>query len=318
MEHIQDTDEIKSDYELLRESKIARNQKRLAELGLHNKPPALRAPNNEIGRSTTKPRLLKETSELAPTRRSQRSCAIAQRTVSDSKVSDQGRNDIQERTEDVLSALELKRPEQNSRKRQRPATERSTSDSIPLGGKIITRFIHLNLDEIISSYLGQQLEESGKAAVVYESAKFSQHQNVTFNKYAGVLEWKNALFLWVNLNQGETINEFLQDGKQMTWFGGSSMNEKTPVIQRLIAVGKQAALAKENGAMEEHVILWVRYFDKRGGLPYICLGRCGYQSHEPTSQPLKFIWNLLDYEELMVSKVDGGESVFKRILDGGS
>jgi hypothetical protein len=47
-----------------------------------------------------------------------------------------------------------------------------------------------------------------------------------FNKYSGVVEWRNALFIWVNIGfpNNEYSNRFLDGGKLMTWFGGSRMN----------------------------------------------------------------------------------------------
>lgn len=53
-----------------------------------------------------------------------------------------------------------------------------------------------------------------------------------FSKYSGVVQWNNAYFLWVNItpsnlqkksNDDSYPNEFLENGKMMTWFGGSLM-----------------------------------------------------------------------------------------------
>lgn len=55
-----------------------------------------------------------------------------------------------------------------------------------------------------------------------------------FSKYSGVVQWNNAYFLWVNIppsrnsqsKSSEEVsypNEFLDNGKKMTWFGGSLM-----------------------------------------------------------------------------------------------
>jgi hypothetical protein len=57
----------------------------------------------------------------------------------------------------------------------------------------------------------------GKAFVMEESAQLCSHHsgNISFNKYSGVQEWKNALFLWVNLgNGGDVVNEFLDSGRK--------------------------------------------------------------------------------------------------------
>ena len=59
-----------------------------------------------------------------------------------------------------------------------------------------------------------------------------------FSKYSGVVQWNNSYFLWVNILSSDLRtknsnkndrdgdfhpNEFLEKGRKMTWFGGSSM-----------------------------------------------------------------------------------------------
>jgi hypothetical protein len=84
------------------------------------------------------------------------------------------------------------------------------------------------------------------------------------------------------------------------------MHDETNVILRLLKVGKRAARGELSA--DSGLVLWVRKYDKkiRGFTPYICLGRLSYYSHEPGSRPIKFIWNLLDYEELMAKMSAGG------------
>ncbi len=48
----------------------------------------------------------------------------------------------------------------------------------------------------------------------------------SFSKYSGVLEWSNCIFLWVNLEGASGYdNNFSQDGRFVTWFGGSRMHK---------------------------------------------------------------------------------------------
>ena len=180
--------------------------------------------------------------------------------------------------------------------------------------------------------LGKLMANSGKAFVMEETARRSGFKNlgkVSFNKYSGIQEWGNAaLFLWVNFGapKSEVVNEFLDGGRevrhkwiqqcfvytvsrylslrcryfdQLTWFGGSKAHEETRAIKRLLHIGKMAA----NGELDdsEGLLLWGRQFDtltKSQG-PYVCLGRLAYKTHYPRSRPLKFIWRLLDFEQLM-------------------
>ena len=49
----------------------------------------------------------------------------------------------------------------------------------------------------------------------------------SFNKYSGVVEWKNAIFLWINigLQNSEFPNNFLYNNTCITWYGGQRMYE---------------------------------------------------------------------------------------------
>ncbi len=56
-----------------------------------------------------------------------------------------------------------------------------------------------------------------------------------FSKYSGVVQWNNAYFLWVNISPVPVAasssvvyeNKFLENGRRMTWFGGSLMRPGT-------------------------------------------------------------------------------------------
>ena len=71
--------------------------------------------------------------------------------------------------------------------------------------------------------LGEPLAHFGKAAVMAAANCGSAPK---FSKYSGVCEWNNCVFLWVNVMKkvgagyGNTFNE---EGRFMTWFGGSKM-----------------------------------------------------------------------------------------------
>jgi hypothetical protein len=72
--------------------------------------------------------------------------------------------------------------------------------------------------------LGEPIEQFGKAAVM---AAANHGSAPKFSKYSGVCEWNNCVFLWVNVMKkvgagyGNTFNE---EGRFMTWFGGSKMS----------------------------------------------------------------------------------------------
>lgn len=76
------------------------------------------------------------------------------------------------------------------------------------------------------SSLGETIDAYGKAAVMAAANNGIQPR---FSKYSGVCEWRNCVFLWVNIMKaackGGYNNTFNEKGRFMTWFGGSKMSE---------------------------------------------------------------------------------------------
>ena len=65
-----------------------------------------------------------------------------------------------------------------------------------------------------------------------------------FNKYSGVVEFRNAVLLFINVNGSNYTNTFDTPEKgpgagemQVTWFAQPTMHEGTPVVKRLTAQG---------------------------------------------------------------------------------
>lgn len=271
-------------YLALRAAKIARNQARLKELGLWTpttpvspSPPPTRFKGHDKRPSTTKP------SNQAP--------AVLRRSR---RLSDQPEQPEYKEAEDSKPNVK------NPRKRSRPPAS-STPPPPPPANSV--RSIDIDTEMLVlgeKGVLGRSMERTGKEFVIYESFRLAakdqerlQGSRLSFNKYCGVQEWKNAIFLWVNLGNKDNpvVNDFLEDGKQITWFGGSRMFDDSPVIHKLIQLGKKAA------ASSGRIVLWCRKYqrDTKQFTPYVCFGRLAYHSHEPESHPLAFVWDLLDY-----------------------
>lgn len=92
------------------------------------------------------------------------------------------------------------------------------------------------------------------------------------------------------------------------------MHEETKVIRRLLRVGKSVAGGTSDSS--NGIVLWCRSYDtdKKGHTPYVCLGRLSYHSHEPGSRPLKFVWNLMDYDRLTNHKDTGVRARFDALV----
>lgn len=144
---------------------------------------------------------------------------------------------------------------------------------------------------------GRMLEEVGfgKAAIMAASYFGTAPK---FSKYSGVVEWKNCVYLWVNIGVpgGDYNNSFSEGGRYITWFGGSRMHADTPVTQRLL-----------NGGGSETVLLWVR-LEKE---PYTCLGPVKVVESDVEVHPITMKWELLLYEPL---KAKAEECNFTAVL----
>lgn len=284
---------------------MARNEARLRELGLlqpESQPAPIRS------RSTTRRKSSSRTEQSSePLRRSTRSSTRSQPLP-----------------EKIIDPVEprSKRP----RKVAKEEPERVVNSVFPPSS---VRSMVMDVNALVygnmsfpGGVLGMCMERTGKAFVMDEAVRRClpdcQVSKLSFNKYCGVQEWKNdALFLWVNLGspQSDVVNDFLEGGRKITWFGGSRMHEESNVIRRLIRVGKKAA---SDGRLDsrEGLVLWCRTYDpaKRTHSPYTCLGRLSYVEHEVGSHPLKFVWKLIDFDRLVQREQEQQSEIFRSMI----
>jgi hypothetical protein len=304
-------------YLALREAKIARNEQRLRELGLLQQPSSVEGTTSSQGPSSSKRKKVSSPQESGPTilRRSSRHRGEQPASYQD-ELPERSQRKTRPRSENDASSLS----ESHVAVRERPPA--SSPSSFPNNS---ARVFHLDVERLLmgtkdgeDGALGQSMERTGKAFVMEESARraVSSYTGgpISFNKYSGVQPWgNNVLFLWINLNppQSEVLNEFPSGGRQVTWYGGSRMHSGTPVIQKLIHVGKEAEASGSGG-----VVLWCRQYvaEKKTFGPYVCFGRLTYESHEPESQPLTFVWNLRDYDSLCNHKDEAVRDVFHNMV----
>mmetsp|Transcript_25357 Transcript_25357/g.58964 ORF Transcript_25357/g.58964 Transcript_25357/m.58964 type:complete len:220 (+) Transcript_25357:87-746(+) len=117
-----------------------------------------------------------------------------------------------------------------------------------------------------------------------------------FNKYAGWVEWRNAVFLWINATGGSFANTFKKGGRQVTWYvGGPRPSDKSPIVKRLLA----------DDGDSTSVELFIR---KHATTPYVYCGSCKRVSHNSATKGFEFTWELEDYEALK------GKPAFKDLL----
>lgn len=112
-----------------------------------------------------------------------------------------------------------------------------------------TKAIKANTKTFLTERLGKAVETFGKAAVVTIANNGVQP---SFSKYTGLLEWSNCIFLWVNLDGGSGYdNCFSEEGRFITWFGGSRMYKETAVIQRMLLSASDSSESKPKIKREE-------------------------------------------------------------------
>lgn len=295
--------EEENPYLALRRANIARNETKLRELGLLNKVPNIATP-----KSRKRPIPERSTDAGFPTRRSKRLKSQDDSASATPKIVKAIRED---------EAGKVRKPTtETARKKPKTAARQQSSNLNPHSA----RLIELDTHELVFgnlNFLGKPMHATGKAAVMETSASMftamgESSERISFNKYCGVQEWKRGIFLWVNLGAkgNEFVNDFLDGGRRMTWYGGSRMHEDSPVIQRLVSAGRKALENPEQTS--NAIILWCRQYqaDKKTFGPYHCLGRLAYSSHEPGSMPVSFVWTLLDFDRLVE---ENNEAITKMI-----
>lgn len=149
---------------------------------------------------------------------------------------------------------------------------------------------------ILMKHIGQLCPHFGKRGVVQLSSpsKSKGSENVSssppkFNKFAGWVEWENAVFLWVNATGGSFDNIF-QPGGIINWYvGGANPTAKSPIVQKLLTSSKNNCV---------QVFLFVRC---RSTEPYVCCGECNYVRHDENKVGFEFTWKLKDWPRLQKS-----------------
>eukprot|EP01039_Chlorochromonas_danica_P007724 gene7724-8535_t len=176
--------------------------------------------------------------------------------------------------------------------------------------------------------LGRPLDLLGKAAVMQLANRGirgngdggGQAACPRFSKLSGVTEWRNAIFLWINL-EGETYaNAFSweniegEEGEEegggggrrslvVTWFASNRMQPESRVVQRLLSAGqvKERDL-RERGEANQEALLFARRLrranDGKAQEGYACLGRLRCLAMDCSSRPLALRLELLDTNAL--------------------
>ena len=294
-------DERLSAYELERLETIRRNEQYLEELGLLSLARDVWGASNakralaDAARKHTRKARVEDDPATSP-RRSLRLLAAQNKSLAASieHVQWDGDDDIDDTGKEC---------QQRAAKRKRsPCARAGTPIALDPAS---ARALDANFAYFISNEkLGTLLSDLnfGKAAVM---ALSNSGKTPKFSKYSGVAEWRNCVYLWVNItgHDGSAYNNtFTENGRYMQWFGGSRMHADSPVTQRLINAGSSTGLPTPTSSplelshrtASETVILFVRHESE----PYCCLGPVRPLSYQVERPPVTFTFELCFYEAL--------------------
>lgn len=274
---------IVNKYLAIREAKMARNQARLEALGLLQPNASNTTVNSTFPRKSKKRKRIDQNSSNVQSQSLRKSSRL--QSLSPGIIEMESKPDT--------TSIACTKPLENK-------SRRSPSADVTIQQRNEERFCHnsaraieLCVPKLIHNFLGIQLSATGKAHVMLESARVaarvSEHSThtapsslttISFNKYSGIQEWKgDTIFLWINLvstQKKNKNNEFLNNGRQVRFYGGARMHRNTRVIQHLVRItSQQAAKQRDTAAIEGGVLLWCRqHCDEFAALgPYVCLGR---------------------------------------------
>ncbi len=297
-----------SAYEKLRQENIARNRKLLSSLGVDEQHAQLAAavapppppPQSSSSSSKRRKTLAADVDTSLYVRRSARHVGRVQPDYRDDapvalvRTASSGGKLAVEPVEDGVA---LSAP---------PPRTAGAWDASAAAASDSTRNLEANVALMLSSYLGKSIGVPNKDPVIRLLQPARVHAR--FNKFAGILEWRNAVVLWINKDSAQYENTFSADWSTVTWFMSESSTLETPAIQRLLHCGSAAAIddsktgaaaapAAAEAPPPADILLFCR--DQSTGDPYVFCGRVKYAQYFPQRFPVKFLFTLLDRERLM-------------------
>lgn len=256
------------DYEAQRRRNIAEIKQTMDALGIVGQmgPPAGAAAAAPVGRATAKRRR----ERLPPREGARRS----RRLASAPAERPDGLAD------DEIPAAERDDEVPAKRQRRAPAAPRPRDPDEevpePVGGSQSSRFLELDLGAAAQT-LGELFRT--KADVVVPLGA-DPALRARFNKFSGVVEWRNAALLFINVESGGYANKFR--GDTVSWFASSRQTAESPVIARLLA-----------GEFEQ-----VFLFCRIPGEPYLGVGPVALCGSDVDVHPVRTEWRIAEFGRL--------------------
>jgi len=149
-----------------------------------------------------------------------------------------------------------------------------------------------------AQWLGRKLVPQDGSGSMKLWALMMLHGNtrkaLKFNKYSGIIQFANAVALFVNVRSKteDYPNLFLDGGRKMTWFGARGMDGEHPVMKRILS----CTGAAPDGKMP------VALFCREQGDAYIYCGLVSVDCFYPQTAPMKVVFKLCDYDTLTAAQ----------------
>ena len=179
-----------------------------------------------------------------------------------------------------------------------PSGDGPPEDDLPAASAGSTMGLNADVPGMQGSWLGRKVvpqDGSGSMkAWALKTLHGNTRANLKFNKYSGIIQFANAVALFVNVRgkTGSYPNLFLDGGRKMTWVGAKGMDAEHPVIKRILACSGDALDGKL------HVVLFCR----EEGCSYVYCGRVGVDCFYPKTAPVKVVFKLCDFDTLAKSQ----------------
>ena len=174
-------------------------------------------------------------------------------------------------------------------------------DNLPVVGQILG----YTKDSCIERVLGNQILNS-----------LPEESHLKFNRRGGVIEVANAWLLFVNFGVGRVYhkyrNEFLDNGKKITFTVSPTRYEDSDLLQSLIASSNDGKGEFWNSSLaRKSVLLFIRGSTKE---KFTFCGECKYSAHEEKGDLVDLLLELKNYDALFEKGHDGEPSVYMNVV----
>eukprot|EP00518_Triparma_eleuthera_P003799 CAMPEP_0182454284 /NCGR_PEP_ID=MMETSP1319-20130603/987_1 /TAXON_ID=172717 /ORGANISM="Bolidomonas pacifica, Strain RCC208" /LENGTH=295 /DNA_ID=CAMNT_0024652285 /DNA_START=107 /DNA_END=990 /DNA_ORIENTATION=+ len=268
-----------SDYELLRERKIARNEARLQSLGLSSGPMLSSVSISKPSAADKAPRKRKpKRPPREGTRKSLRKLGATPHYNLEESAARLDEYDPEAGEGGGVGKPGLKRKgsakKSNNGGSALSAPVMELSGGVPgasSGGAVKASDLRIDLSKL-SPHLNSLAPATGKAAVIdlLASTVGRRGSSLSWSKYSGSLLFKNAAILWMNFDKnggGDYVNDFGEGGEEVNWYGGSKVSSESNMYK-----GLRQRFSFSSKA-DSGVVVFARFCEGSKSEPYVYLGR---------------------------------------------